>query len=121
MRILAIDDEAGILEVLKRFLTPRGYDVIAYSDSCKALSDVEDGIIEKVDIVVLDLRMPSVNGKTILKRIRETSRIPVIVLTGSLRGASDERLDADIVLSKPINIDILLQNIVDIRNRMSDV
>jgi CheY-like chemotaxis protein len=80
-KILVIDDEPGIRYLLATLLGRKGYEVILAASGQKGLDLFRR---EHPDAVVLDLKMPEMNGVTVLKHIRNTDqKVPVIVLTGA--------------------------------------
>ena len=83
-KILIVDDEEDILELLDDHLSEHGFDVISAEDGAMALAQIYR---EQPDVVLLDLTLPVVNGYEVLKEIRSDSRtknLPVILLTESL-------------------------------------
>ena len=76
---MAVDDEQGILRLLKRTLEPEGYDVVVAADGVSALTLLEEC---KPDLIVLDITMPPLDGFQTLDLIRQRSNVPVIMLTG---------------------------------------
>lgn len=78
--ILIVDDDAGVLDVLREHVTRMGYAVQTASDGEAALSAV---LLQRPDLVILDLRMPGMNGFDVLKEIREIDdTIPVMMVSG---------------------------------------
>jgi len=77
--ILAVDDEAGILRLIKLELTSQGFRVVVANDGEEALRLAEQ---QRPDIVVLDILMPDMTGLEVMRRLRERSQVPVILLTG---------------------------------------
>ncbi len=67
-RILVVDDEPDAVELLQEFLTAKGYDVITASDGEEALRQVKE---HRPHLILLDVRMPKLNGMEVLKRVRE--------------------------------------------------
>ena len=101
--ILIADDEAEIRDLLRLYLENSGYDVLEAADGLEALAVLEK---EPVDLAVLDVMMPRMNGLHVLKKIRETSNIPVLVF--SAKDADSDKilglnLGADDYLTKPFN------------------
>lgn len=101
--ILIADDEAEIRDLLRLYLENSGYDVLEAADGLEALEVLEK---EHVDLAVLDVMMPRMNGLYVLKKIRETSNIPVLVF--SAKDADSDKilglnLGADDYLTKPFN------------------
>jgi CheY-like chemotaxis protein len=80
-KILVIDDEQGIRDLLDTLLRRKGYDVVVAESGQKGLDLFRQ---EHPDIIVLDLKMPEMDGLTVLRQIRGLDpRIPVIILTGA--------------------------------------
>ena len=82
--ILAVDDEAGILRLIKLELSSQGFRVVVANDGEEALRIAEQ---QRPDIVVLDILMPDMTGLEVMRRLRERTQVPVILLTGSWRKA----------------------------------
>jgi PAS domain S-box-containing protein len=81
-RVLAVDDEPQILRYFKRTLDGAGYEAIVTSDPSQVAGLVE---VEEPDLILLDLIMPETSGFDLLRRIREFSNVPVIIVTASER------------------------------------
>ena len=77
-KVLIADDEAEVVELVKLYLEKDGFEVFSAGDGMTALGIVET---EKIDCAILDVMMPELNGFQLLKKIREKSDIPVIMLT----------------------------------------
>lgn len=77
-RILVVEDNPDIVDMLKVMLGAEGYDVLTASDGAQALATVKE---ETLDLVILDLMLPIVDGLEVCKRTREFSQVPIIVLT----------------------------------------
>ena len=77
--ILVIDDEPDMLKLFNRILTEEGYQVRMANDGVHGVSLITD---DKPDLVLLDITMPGMDGIAVLKRIRELSSIPIIMVTG---------------------------------------
>ena len=78
MTILIVDDELLIRNVIKEYLLNEGYKVLEAKDGFDALRVISDN---KVDLIVLDIMMPKMDGFTCLSEIRKTKNIPVIMLS----------------------------------------
>src|SRR5687767_2114372 len=76
--ILVVDDEPPIVRLVRAKLTADGYAVITASGGEEALRILDD---ERPDLIVLDLMMPGMDGFETLRRVRQTSQTPVIMLT----------------------------------------
>lgn len=102
--ILLVDDDQTLLELLAEYLRGEGFDVCCEANALEALQVIGSG--RKIDALVLDIMMPDLSGLELLKRIRQNSDLPVIMLTG--RGDDLDRilgleLGADDYLGKPCN------------------
>jgi len=102
-RILVIDDDAELTSLVTEYLEPEGFQVEAVRDGVRGLERALSG--EHL-LVVLDIMLPGLNGLDVLRRLRTTSRIPVLLLTA--RGEDVDRIvgleiGADDYLPKPFN------------------
>ncbi len=100
-RVLAVDDDPEILDMLRRGLGIEGFDVRVASDGAQALEAIETDV---TDVVILDVMMPGLDGLGVLERVRTKSDVPVLFLTARDRVADRIRgLDAgaDDYLPKP--------------------
>ena len=100
-KILVIDDEIQLLEVVKAYLIKEGYDVYTSYNGEEGLRLFE---IIKPPFLILDLMLPDLSGEEICKKIRETSTIPIII--SSARGELSDKIlgfdfGADDYLAKP--------------------
>jgi two-component system phosphate regulon response regulator OmpR len=111
-KILVVDDDARIRDLLRRYLTQEGFDVLLAEDG-KSLTRVL--LREPVDLIVLDLMMPGEDGLSVCRRLRGANdRTPVIMLTA--KGEDIDRIvglevGADDYLAKPFNPRELLARI----------
>jgi len=91
-KILVIDDEQSIRDLLDRLLGRKGYDVVLAASGQKGLECFRR---ERPDVIVLDLKMPEMDGLTVLRQIRSLNRSqPVIVLTGSRTAEMEQQVRA---------------------------
>src|SRR5882757_1978500 len=102
-RILVIDDDVELCGLIAEYLEPEGFQVEAVHDGEKGL---ERALANDHLLIVLDVMLPKMNGFDVLRRIRSTSRIPVLLLTA--RGEDVDRIvgleiGADDYLPKPFN------------------
>ncbi|OJF15876.1 response regulator [Couchioplanes caeruleus] len=121
-RILVVDDEPQILRALRINLHARRYDVLTAADGAEALHTAAN---HQPDLVVLDLGLPDMDGVDVIRKLREWTPIPIIVLSG--RAGSPDKVQAldagaDDYVTKPFNIDELLARIraVTRRNTTTD-
>ena len=120
MTVLVADDEPEIQNVLKRFLSRRGYDILFASNGKEALGKA---CVQAPGLVLLDINMPDMNGFTVCERLREnpnTRLTPVLMLTGrsgledKIRGLQN---GADDYITKPFELDELQARIDSLLKR----
>jgi two-component system, OmpR family, KDP operon response regulator KdpE len=107
-RILVVDDEPQILRFLRPSLTAAGYDVLTAATGAEALKLAATAA---PDVIVLDLGLPDLDGKDVIRRLREWSATPVIVLSARDREAEKIAaldLGADDYIEKPFGIGELM-------------
>jgi two-component system, OmpR family, KDP operon response regulator KdpE len=118
-RVLVVDDEAAILRFLKLALEAGDYEMASAGTVAEAIKRVAS---ESPDIVLLDLGLPDGDGKDVIKRAREWSDVPIIVLSAREREAEKiEALDlgADDYVNKPFNVGELMARMrTALRHRM---
>ena len=91
-KILVIDDEQGIRNLLDTLLSRKGYEVVLASNGQKGLELFRR---ERPDVVVLDLKMPEMNGLTVLQQIRQLNPVqPVVILTGAATAEAEQQVRA---------------------------
>ena len=91
-KLLVIDDEPGIRDLLDTLLTRKGYDVLLADSGQKGLEVFRRA---RPDVVVLDLKMPGMDGLTVLQQIRHLDpKQPVIILTGARIPESEQQVRA---------------------------
>jgi DNA-binding response OmpR family regulator len=102
-RILVVDDDPTVAEVVARYLARDGHEVVCVADGRAALRKAVD---QPPDLVVLDLMLPGMDGLEVCRRLRETSTVPIVMLTAL--GAETDRLigletGADDYVTKPFS------------------
>ena len=116
-RVMVVEDSPDILQVLRRGLQRRGYEVLACADGESALRTFNR---ERPDIVILDLVLPDMDGIDVCYQLQETAETPVIMLT-SLDSVSDRveglRAGADDYMIKPFAIEELAARIEAVLRR----
>ncbi|MFA5317349.1 MAG: response regulator transcription factor [Dehalococcoidales bacterium] len=110
-RVLVVDDDVAISKLLCTNLKARGYEVSLANDGNAALEAIESNF---TDLIVLDIMMPGLDGVEVCRRVREWSRVPIIML--SARGDEKDKvkcleLGADDYLTKPFGIAELMARI----------
>jgi two-component system response regulator ChvI len=109
--IALVDDDENILASLKVFFEQEGYTIRAYTDGATALAALSEA---PPDIAILDIKMPRMDGVEVLKRLRQSSSLPVIFLT-----SKDEEMDevvgfnvgADDYITKPFSQRLLNERV----------
>lgn len=113
LRVLVVDDEERLAQSIARLLSARGFDARPAFSGQQALNGIESG--EDVDVVVLDIKMPGMDGIETLKAIKKSApQIEVIMLTGHASldsGTQAMRLGAFDYLMKPCDIETLVERI----------
>lgn len=108
MKILCVDDEIEVCNLLYDFFMPKGYEVIKATDGKEALEKVKS---EKPDLVFLDIRMPQMSGIEVLKEIKKINKtVPVIMATVVKDEESAKnaiKLGATDYVTKPFSFDYL--------------
>jgi len=117
-RLLLIDDDVDLCELVAEYLAGEGYETVSVHDGARG---AERAIETGVDLVILDVMLPSMGGFDVLRRIREQSAVPVVMLTA--RGDEVDRivgleLGADDYLPKPFNPRELAARIRAVLRRM---
>ncbi|MEB3428693.1 response regulator transcription factor [Citroniella saccharovorans] len=77
MKILVVEDDSMIREGISEFLSEYGYSIVEAKDGRQALSNFN----KDINLVILDIQIPFINGLEVLKEIRKTSKVPVLILT----------------------------------------
>ena len=116
-KILVIDDDSAVTDLLSLLLRSQGFDVTATNSSNEGLSLVREG---QPDLVVLDLMMPEIDGWEICKAVRAFSDVPIIVLSAlndPSMIASVLDSGADDYLTKPTPSRVLVAHINRLLNR----
>ena len=117
--ILIVDDESRMRKLIKDFLTAKGYKILEAEDGEKALQVFEENS-EKISLILLDVMMPKLDGWSVLRQIRQTSKVPIIMLTA--RGEEQDELfgfelGVDEYISKPFSPKILVARVEAILKR----
>jgi DNA-binding response OmpR family regulator len=122
IKILVVDDESRMRKLVKDFLNRSGYEVLEAGDGEAALDLFykEKGI----SLIILDVMMPKINGLDVCREIRETSKVPVIMLTA--KSTENDELTgfdvgADEYISKPFSPKILVARVEAILRRTNRI
>ena len=118
--ILVVDDESRMRKLLQDFLTTKGYQILEAEDGEKAIEVFEENR-NKIKLILLDVMMPKLDGWSVLRKIRQESNLPVIMLTA--RGEEQDELfgfelGVDEYISKPFSPKILVARVEAILKRV---
>ena len=106
--VLIVDDESDVRELLSKFLRRRGYEVDTASDGASAIESIRG---KRPDIVLLDIRLPTMDGLSVLEKLRdEADEVAVITMSGSADEETARRsleLGAADFITKPFNLPYL--------------
>ena len=118
IRILVVDDESRMRKLVRDFLVREGYEVLEAGDGMEAMDIFYED--KEIALVILDVMMPKMDGWQVCREIRETSKVPIIMLTAR----SEERdelqgfeLGVDEYISKPFSPKILVARVNAILRR----
>ena len=119
-KILVVDDEPKIVEVVKSYLENIGYEIVTAENGKKALD-----LFEKTNpsLMILDLMLPDMSGEDICRHIRKSSRVPIIMLTA--KAQEDDLLTgldigADDYMTKPFSPKQLVARVNAVLRRSQD-
>ena len=117
--ILVVDDEQRMRKLIKDFLKAKGYSILEAEDGEKALETFEENK-NKITLILLDVMMPKLDGWSVLRQIRQESKVPIIMLTA--RGEEQDELfgfelGVDEYISKPFSPKILVARVEAILKR----
>lgn len=117
--VLVVDDESRMRKLIRDFLAQKGYSILEAQDGEEALKVFEENK-NKIDIILLDVMMPKLDGWSVLRQIRQTSNVPIIMLTA--RGEEQDELfgfelGVDEYISKPFSPKILVARVEAIIKR----
>jgi two-component system, cell cycle sensor histidine kinase and response regulator CckA len=105
-KLLVIDDDLIIVGWYRDLLTPYGFEILVAHDGQEAIPLVESN--PDIQLVILDLSMPRMDGRQWLRWFRTKRESPVIIITGYKLEPADEELNPSVVLEKPIDVAELL-------------
>ena len=119
--VLVVDDEQRMRSLIKDFLKQKGYNILEAGDGEEALSVFEENM-NKIKLILLDVMMPKLDGWSVLRQIRQTSKVPIIMLTA--RGEEQDELfgfelGVDEYISKPFSPKILVARVEAILKRVN--
>ena len=119
LKILVVDDESRMRKLVRDFLVREDYEVLEAGDGEEALDIFYED--KDISLLVLDVMMPKLNGWEVCREVRQTSKVPVIMLTAK-GDESDElngfELGADEYISKPFSPKILVARVTALLRRI---
>ena len=108
-RILVVDDDPGLVRMVKMSLEVEGYEVVTASDGERGLEELGK---HPSDIVLLDLQMPRMDGRTFYREMKSRGfDIPVLILSAYGADAARVELDADAAVNKPFDPEFLTETV----------
>ena len=110
-RIFVVDDDPGMLRLITANLNARGYETVSSSNGSLALKALE---VQEPDLTILDILMPGLDGIELLRRLRDRSSVPILMVSAKADVAAKlETLDlgADDYLTKPFSVEELLARV----------
>lgn len=121
--ILIVDDELRMRKLLRDFLAKENYSILEAEDGEEALKIFQENINE-IHLILLDVMMPKLDGWSVLRQIRQTSQVPIIMLTA--RGEEQDELfgfelGVDEYISKPFSPKILVARVEAILKRTNQI
>ena len=119
-KILVVDDEVKILEVVTSFLESKGYTMFSAETGAKALQIFDT---ENISLIILDLMLPDITGEDICTKIRKKSRVPIIMLTAKVEESDilkGLKIGADDYITKPFSLKELHARVEAVLRRSSD-
>ena len=119
--ILVVDDESRMRKLIKDFLKVKGFSILEAEDGEKAIEIFEQNE-NKINLILLDVMMPKLDGWSVLRQIRQKSQVPIIMLTA--RGEEQDELfgfelGVDEYISKPFSPKILVARVEAILKRVN--
>ncbi len=117
--VLIVDDESRMRKLIKDFLSQKGYSILEAGDGEEALKVFTENQ-NQINLILLDVMMPKLDGWSVLRQIRQTSKVPIIMLTA--RGEEQDELfgfelGVDEYISKPFSPKILVARVEAILKR----
>ena len=119
--VLIVDDESRMRKLIKDFLMQKGYSILEANDGEEAIQVFEENK-NKIGLILLDVMMPKLDGWSVLRQIRQNSKVPIIMLTA--RGEEQDELfgfelGVDEYISKPFSPKILVARVEAILKRVN--
>jgi DNA-binding response OmpR family regulator len=117
LRILLVDDESDLVEMVKMRLEANGYEVLVAYDGQEALEKARK---EKPDLIILDIMLPKIDGYKVCRILKfddNYRKIPIVMFSARAQESdkeTGERVGADVYITKPFEPEVLLKTIEDL-------
>ena len=116
-KILVVEDDLDIQELIKNFLQEAGYSIVLAKDGVETLSIFSD---VQFDLILLDIMLPKIDGFAVCELIRKQSQVPIIMLT-ALNGEEEQirglDMQVDDYITKPFSMPVLIRKIAAVLRR----
>lgn len=116
-RIMVVEDDLDIQELLQNFLQEAGYDITIANDGVEAIAVFSQ---KQFDLILLDIMLPKIDGFSVCELIRQQSQVPIIMLT-ALSGEEEQirgfDLQVDDYITKPFSMPVLIRKIAAVLRR----
>ena len=108
-RVLIVDDDAALLRLIRAALVSEGFEVVIAQDGARGLEEIDGN---EIDVVVLDLQMPRMDGRAMYQELRSRGHsLPVLILSAYGAERARRELDANAAMNKPFDLDELVDRI----------
>ena len=120
-RVLIVDDDPGIIKLIRAGFEAEDYELLEAMDGAEALGTIQR---ELPDLIILDIKMPKIDGLEVCRQLHEWSQIPIIIL--SVEGATEQKVEclnlgADDYVVKPFSLDELMARVRTVLRRTQAV
>ena len=122
IKILIVDDESRMRKLLRDFLEREGYQILEASDGIEAMDMFYAD--KNIDLIILDVMMPRMNGWQVCKEVREHSKVPIMMLTARAEEQNELKgfeLGVDEYVAKPFSPKILVARVGALLKRVKNV